>query len=107
MSIEINELEINYEVTYDDEKNVLFDNMYNKKTFLYFIIIPIIFILIFEVVMIIIGVMKQFAFNMKFTMILIPSLFLFLIILFLLSSLIAVKLTWRSRKKMPLQRRIV
>ncbi|NHK32571.1 MAG: YcxB family protein [Asgard group archaeon] len=106
-SIETDELEISYEVTYEDEKKLLFDILYNKKTFLYFIVIPIIFILIFEVIMIIIGVLNQFSFNMKFTMILIPSFFLLLLILFLLSSLIAVKLNWRFRNKMPLHKKII
>ena len=60
MATKIEELEINYDVTFEDEKNTLLDILFNKRVTLYYTVIPIACILIFVIIMIIIGVFDIF-----------------------------------------------
>ncbi len=100
-------MEISYEVTFEDERNTLFDLIYNKKSLLYLGLIPVTCILIFEGIMITLGVLIQFTFIMTATMIIIPSLYLLVIILLPIVSIFTVKSNWRKRSKMPLQVNII
>ena len=104
MGIEEEEIVLKFNMEYEDYRKHTFDQLYNKVTFILFGLIPLIGILIFEIIMIVIGL--RFGFNVVriFFMAFIPGLFIIIAIYLPIAMIVIEKIRWKKTSKLPKER---